>query len=305
MRAAVKGVSISEALADAYASAPDDLILLETLELRHATFVEAGKPFSIYIVNNNEDITAVLEPQGSPVYVDISAPLNCGISQAVGVTVTGLDPLTEYDVTLPPGRTHTAWSGYPSGPQWHSQLTYIGNDGGGVMTGIGPAVFDHVTAEAARIAFPSGNTITGHSSYTFWMHDNNPSDNRGGLSVCLSPLGKEVVFRRCGFTLRRPKESGSGEAAELQVQVNNVSLYLMPYLLAAKGTRQPVYVTWRPYAANDLTGPHMLPVLTATMKNVKCGVASVSGVASFSDSVNLRFPTLEYTGRLHPALTAR
>lgn len=185
MRAAVKGVSISEALADAYASAPDDLILLETLELRHATFVEAEAPFAIRVVNNNEDIYAYLEDD---------AELNGG---------------------------------------------------------------------------------------------------------------EEVRFRKCGFTLRRPKESGSGEAAELQVQVNNVSLYLMPYLLAAKGTRQPVYVTWRPYAANDLTGPHMLPVLTATMKNVKCGVASVSGVASFSDSVNLRFPTLEYTGRFHPALTAR
>lgn len=185
MRVPVKGVAISEALADAYASAPDDIILLETLELRHAMFVEAGVPFAIRVVNNNEDINAYLED----------------------------------DAVL------------------------------------------------------------------------NPSE--------------EVLFRKCGFSLRRPKESGSGEAAELQIHINNVALYLMPYLLAAKGTRQPVYVTWRPYAANDLTGPHMLPTLTATMKNVKCGIASVSGVASFSDSTNLRFPTLEYTGRLHPALTAR
>src|SRR6478672_6481090 len=59
--------SISDALKEAYAVAPDDETILHMLELRHPSFVdEAGNPDSIWLTLNEEDIAATLE-DGAPV----------------------------------------------------------------------------------------------------------------------------------------------------------------------------------------------------------------------------------------------
>jgi hypothetical protein len=59
--------SVSEALKEAYAVAPDDEVIIHTLELRHPNFVdEEGNPDSIWVTTNEEDIAATLEV-GAPV----------------------------------------------------------------------------------------------------------------------------------------------------------------------------------------------------------------------------------------------
>lgn len=62
--------SLSEALKEAYASAPSDVILLHTLELRHPSFKDKnGQPTAIRVVRDHVDHQCVLEN---------SAPLNPG-----------------------------------------------------------------------------------------------------------------------------------------------------------------------------------------------------------------------------------
>jgi hypothetical protein len=57
-----RGVSYSEALAAAYASAPESEILLDTLEFRHTSFVDgSGNPVAVRVVNDHTSLTATLE----------------------------------------------------------------------------------------------------------------------------------------------------------------------------------------------------------------------------------------------------
>lgn len=64
--------SLSDAIKEAYASAPSGLVTLVTLEFRHPNFVdESGNPASIRVVNDHANLTATLEAD---------APLNPGES---------------------------------------------------------------------------------------------------------------------------------------------------------------------------------------------------------------------------------
>jgi Domain of unknown function (DUF1833) len=186
-RSAKRGVQYSEAIAAAYAAAPEDEVVLDTLEFRHVTFIEpgTGEPFAIRVVNDHQPLLATLEDD---------APL---------------DP------------------------------------------------------------------------------------------------GAEVTFKAAYFAMVRPPETESGSTPEISITVDNVARELMQYLEAAKETRQPVYVTWRPYLASDTSAPHMLPVLTLTMRSVSCSMSSVTGRAGFGDLTNRRFPSLEYVSKNFPGLSAR
>lgn len=78
--------TLSEALKEAYASAPSDVILLHTLELRHPSFVdENGEPTAIRVVRDNINHICTLED---------SAPLDAG--KAVEFIAIG------FDLELPP-----------------------------------------------------------------------------------------------------------------------------------------------------------------------------------------------------------
>lgn len=64
--------TLSEALAEVYASNPDDDFVLDTLELRHPSFIDDdGNPAPIRVVADHQDLTATLESD---------APLNAGQS---------------------------------------------------------------------------------------------------------------------------------------------------------------------------------------------------------------------------------
>lgn len=180
-----RGISYSEALAAAYASAPEDEVVLDTLEFRHPTFIENGQPFAIRVVNDYEQLTATLEA---------GAPMDAG---------------------------------------------------------------------------------------------------------------EQVQFNPVRFTFTRPSESESGAVPEVEVTVDNVARHLIPYLDKAKESRVPIELTWRPYLASDLTGPHMNPPLTLTLRSVSCSMTLVTGRAGFNDLTNRRFPAIEYTAAKFPGLSAR
>ena len=122
------------------------------------------------------------------------AGADVGVTSAVGVVLTGLNPAIVYSLSLPFGQLHTAWSAYssdgaaPGGLAWRNNfyvttgdLPYADKDDvRSTMFGIEAL---YINAETARAAFPSGETITGFDTYTFWLYDANAFDDRGGLSI--------------------------------------------------------------------------------------------------------------------------
>lgn len=54
--------TLSQALKEAYASAPSNEVVFDTIEMQHPAFVDGiGNPDSIWVVNDNVDLTATLE----------------------------------------------------------------------------------------------------------------------------------------------------------------------------------------------------------------------------------------------------
>lgn len=90
---------LSQAIKEAYASAPSDVIILHTLELRHPAFVDdESNQMAVRVVRDNVDLTARLEA---------TAPLNA--SEMVTFTAMGFDlelpsintaPVPEITITL-------------------------------------------------------------------------------------------------------------------------------------------------------------------------------------------------------------
>lgn len=64
------GTALSDALAEAYAVAPTNVLIYHTLEIRHPDFIDAiGNPTAVRVVRDNKDLEATLESD---------APLNPG-----------------------------------------------------------------------------------------------------------------------------------------------------------------------------------------------------------------------------------
>ena len=60
--------TLNAAIAEAYASAPSDIVILHTLELRHPDFTDGeGQPIAVRLVRDHQDLSAKLED---------TAPLN-------------------------------------------------------------------------------------------------------------------------------------------------------------------------------------------------------------------------------------
>lgn len=121
--------------------------------------------------------------------LNLDGRTNAGTSSAVGVTISGLDPSHVYTLSLPPGLTYPG--GYrtdvPVHPNdWTSRFRYTTS--GGTVT-FETSSNGYPSAEASRASFATdypGASITGYSSYTFWIYDTPNSDNDGGLSIRIS-----------------------------------------------------------------------------------------------------------------------
>lgn len=78
--------TLSQAIKEAYASAPSDVIILHTLEIRHPSFIdEQWNNIAVRVVRDNRDLTGRLED---------TAPINAG--EFVKFSAMG------FDLELPP-----------------------------------------------------------------------------------------------------------------------------------------------------------------------------------------------------------
>lgn len=109
-----------------------------------------------------------------------------------------------------------------------------------------------------------------------------------------------VTFISFNFNIELP-ETRIGSGAEILIAIDNVTKEIEENLQAAANSVYPVQVTYRSYLKSDLTTPANLPPLTMTLKSATAG-NKVEARASFGDPANLKFPTLNYTGKQFPGL---
>ncbi len=74
------------------------------------------------------------------------------------------------------------------------------------------------------------------------------------VSLPLVLNGTAVLFIWCPTTVTLPGVSEDGPSP-MKIRVNNITKVLLPYLRLAKQSTLPITVTYRVYAASDLTQP--------------------------------------------------
>ena len=114
-----------------------------------------------------------------------------------------------------------------------------------------------------------------------------------------------VVFESLPVTVNGLKEGDSGETQMVSISIDGVSGEIAKQLNYAIGSTEPVYLTERIYASDDLTGPARLPVLRMILRNVQVTETTVSADATFFDAANNTFPRTEYTTAEYPGLSVR
>lgn len=113
--------------------------------------------------------------------------------------------------------------------------------------------------------------------------------------------GEWVTFEPVPFQFKLPKSSETGSQS-LDITMDNVDSRVSDFIIAAKGSLEPVEVIYRPYLSDDLTGPQMDPPLVLYLKGAAITASVASAQASFIDIVNKRFPNDYYTGDRFPGL---
>lgn len=157
---------------------------------------------------------------------------------------------------------------------------------------------DEIIFDTLEFNHPSFTDDQGNPITVYVVNDHNDL-------VATLETSVTVTFKACYFKFSRPPENTASSLPEVGIQVDNVAKLLIPYMQQAVQSRVPITMVWRPYLQSDLSGPHMLPVLSLTLRSVSTDMNSMTATAGFTDLANRRFPGNEYTSRLFPGLTAR
>ncbi|MDH1406218.1 hypothetical protein [Acinetobacter johnsonii] len=112
---------------------------------------------------------------------DLKFPANLATADgSAGITISG--GFTAKDVLVvekPKGLTYKAWSRWASGDQWENLISVTHSNR---TTTFWEGVFAS-PEEAEEYASNHYFTLTGSTSYKFWIDDIPPNDNRGGVSL--------------------------------------------------------------------------------------------------------------------------
>jgi len=117
--------------------------------------------------------------------------------------------------------------------------------------------------------------------------------------------GEIVTFTAMPVTSGGLDENDSNAAPSISVSFDGVSPLIVEQLDYALNGIEPVYLTIRVYASNDLSAPAFMPVLHLTLRDVNVTETKVTARATFYDPSNLGFPRQEYSRLRYPGLTAK
>lgn len=110
-----------------------------------------------------------------------------------------------------------------------------------------------------------------------------------------------VTFSALAFTMNLPRNDDGG-VARLQISLDNASAYMYSVFDQIVLTQSPLVVTYRPYLANDLTGPAMNPPITLDIVSMNMTQHAIQMEASIREFQNLPFPNKFYSLTDFPAL---
>lgn len=148
---------------------------------------------------------------------------------------------------------------------------------------------DNPSVETLSIEHPQRTTIYLVKDYT-------------DFTAYLEDAVTQVTFEASFFDLRLPKKDKTG-VPELQVAIGNVDRRISEWLEAVKFSEEVTEIVYRPYLANDTSGPQLTPPLRLQLKNVQVGLFQVTGRAVFArDLKNKKAPIERYTRSRFPSL---
>lgn len=118
-------------------------------------------------------------------------------------------------------------------------------------------------------------------------------------------LGTLVTYTALPISTQWPEESDNGQAPAFRITVDGVSGILAQQLDKALSTLDPVYMTVRLYASDDLDAPANDPPLRLVLTSCSLSDTRVTATATYGDPANRGFPGKDYTRAEYPGLAAR
>lgn len=117
--------------------------------------------------------------------------------------------------------------------------------------------------------------------------------------------GEYVRFVAMPVSVGGLDETDSSQAPALSVSFDGVSPLIVEQLDYALNGIEPIFMTVRVYASNDLSAPAFKPVIHLTLRDVTVTETKVTTNATFYDPSNRAFPKETYTSARYPGLTQK
>jgi hypothetical protein len=120
------------------------------------------------------------------------------------------------------------------------------------------------------------------------------------ISLPLSLGGATALFRALQISVTLPGVGEDGPTP-MRLRIDNVSSFLLPYIRDAVQSTEPIALTYRAYASDDLTQPG--DVVTAMeLRDVSLSAVSAEATVALKEIELQAFPLATYDEELYPAL---
>jgi len=113
--------------------------------------------------------------------------------------------------------------------------------------------------------------------------------------------GQTVTFEPVPFRFT-PPAAGDNGIQEMRLAVDNIDRRVTDFVDSIGTINAPVEVTYRPYLSDDPTTPRMNPPLVLFLTDLQINAFEVTGRATFTNIVNLKYPTEYYDRARFPGL---
>ena len=115
--------------------------------------------------------------------------------------------------------------------------------------------------------------------------------------------GEEASFTPFFFSIQRPPINEEPDPS-LNIQVDNVSGFMTPYLDVASRSGEAITITFRPYLRDDVDDSlTRMSHIELTIRNASTTMTSVTLTAAHINPANLPFPKETYTSDRFPGLS--
>lgn len=159
---------------------------------------------------------------------------------------------------------------------------------------------DDVAIACLELAHPSFVNEAGQPDSAWATPNEVPIDATLEPDAPVRP-GETVRFTSVAFRLKMAPIDTTAKP-QLQLQIDNVSRFLIPQLDRAAADYRPITLRVRTYLESDLSIPQKLPVPAFTLSDVKANLLTCVCTARIDMDFGGAFPKRTYTAEEFPAL---